>query len=109
MEPDVPVSAGATSAFLQDGPLDQRPRIAVRGEFDVYTAPRLREALAALDGPAVIDLTEVRYLDSAALHELIVFHKRVGGRSKLVVGSPHIRRILEIARFDQVFEVHDES
>ena len=89
--------------------MDQRPRIAVRGEVDVYTAPRLREVLDGVAGPAIIDLTEVRYLDSAALHELIVFHKRVGGRSKLVLGSPHIRRILEIARFDQVFELEDRG
>lgn len=85
--------------------MERRPQISVSGEFDVYSAPKLREALSALSEPAVIDLTGVRYLDSSALHELVVFHKRVGGRSKLVVGNPQIGRVLEIAQFDQLFEI----
>ena len=84
---------------------DPRPRVAVSGEFDIYNAPRLREALDALAGPAILDLTAVAYLDSSALHELVVFHKRVGGRSKLVVRSRQIARVLEIASFDQLFDI----
>lgn len=56
------------------------PVVRVSGEIDVTDAPALHEALAGLASPAlIIDLAQVRYLDSAALAVLhrLVRHQRV--------------------------------
>ena len=45
------------------------------GEFDVSSWPRLREALddaSAFDGPAVVDLSRITFLDLQSTRELVV-------------------------------------
>ena len=85
--------------------LDRRV-VALAGDLDVYTAPRACRALDAIDGPAVVDLSAVRLLGAAALEELARVARRVGPRQVSLVGArPHVRRVLEIVRFDQLFVI----
>ena len=45
------------------------------GEFDLCSLPRLREALddaTAFGGPAVVDLSEITFLDLQSARELVV-------------------------------------
>ena len=78
--------------------------ISLRGELDLSNADALRTSLRTVSGPAVVDLSDVTYLDSAALYELAALRRRVGS-VVLVVSSPQIRRTLEIVGFPKVFRV----
>jgi anti-sigma B factor antagonist len=76
------------------------PRCAVRGEIDVLTAPIVGQALASLIeiGETVVDLdlSEVEFIDSRGIRELIVAH-RAGLRINLVAMSSTVRRTFHVA------------
>ena len=87
--------------------------ITLRGEVDIYTAPRFKERLlAVLDGGAlglVIDLSAVTFIDSTALGVLIGGVRRMhdaGGKMALVVASRPVERVLNITGLDRVFAIH---
>jgi anti-sigma B factor antagonist len=104
--------------------------LAVRGEIDAYTSPRLREELKRLidDGARrlVVDLQGVEFMDSTGLGVLVSALKRVkesglsaapgenggdsqasadSGRLSLVCTSPQILRVLAVTGLDKVFVV----
>lgn len=88
------------------------PVLAVRGEVDVSTAPELRERLLALaergQTVAVVDLSEVSFVDSTALGVLVSGVKRLrsgGGDLRLVVTQPHISKVFEITGLTEVFSI----
>lgn len=90
-----------------------RTVVEVGGELDVYTAPRLRNALhdAVSDGARhmVVDLTGTRFLDSSALGVLVgvLKHLRVrGGDLELVCRSESILRVFRITGLLTIFVVH---
>ena len=75
-------------------PSGERTVVEVGGEIDVYTAPVLRERLAALHESGtrhlVVDLRAVRFMDSTGLGVLVGVLKRVrlsGGSLILVIDS----------------------
>ena len=89
------------------------PVLSVRGEVDVATAPRLRESLAALSDAsaavAVVDLSDVSFVDSTALGVLVSGAKRLrgtGGDLRLVVTEPHIAKVFAITGLDEVFDIY---
>lgn len=86
--------------------------VAVHGDADLHTAPRLKVELGAqIDrGMAhiVVDLSEATFVDSMTLGVLLGALKRLrpaGGRMSVVCGDPHIRKIFELTLLDQVFQV----
>ncbi|MGH9244771.1 MAG: STAS domain-containing protein [Acidimicrobiales bacterium] len=88
--------------------------LAVTGEVDVATAPRLREQIVSLvaDGNAriVCDLESVDFLDSTGLGVLVGALKRArthGGDLVLVLTQPRILKVFEITGLLQVFEIYD--
>ncbi|MCL2584040.1 MAG: STAS domain-containing protein [Streptosporangiales bacterium] len=91
-----------------------RTVIAVGGEVDVYTAPRLREAIAAhVDNGAyrlIIDLDTVDFLDSTGLGVLVGGLKRVrahDGSIDVVCTQGKILKIFRITGLDKVFSIHE--
>lgn len=93
---------------------DGRAVVQVGGEIDVYTAPVLRERLAALHEAGrhdlVIDLRAVRFMDSTGLGVLVGVLKRVRlaeGRLALVIDSERILRVFHITALTQVFDIYD--
>ncbi|MGA8988341.1 STAS domain-containing protein [Aeromicrobium sp.] len=87
--------------------------IEVGGEIDVYTAPKLREAIAAsIDAGhtrLVIDVRKVDFLDSTGLGVLVGALKRVradGGSLDIVCTQERILKIFEITGLDKVFGLH---
>lgn len=97
-----PMSAGGGGAVLRVG-----------GEIDVYTAPKLREAVIALvDAGAshiIADLREVEFLDSTGLGALIGAQNRLrtqDGSFRLVITSDRIIRLFRITGLLKVFEIH---
>ncbi len=85
------------------------PRVVrLTGEIDVYTARRACRALDEIDGPAVVDLSGVRLLSAAGLHRACAARVPHGQRRRHASGAPpHVRRVLTIARFDELFHIDD--
>ncbi|HEY3266314.1 MAG TPA: STAS domain-containing protein [Armatimonadota bacterium] len=87
--------------------------ISVRGEVDVYTAPKLREEIhRRMDDGAirlVVDLADVAYMDSSGLGVLIGALKRAReAEGDLIVAAPNprIARILDVTGLSRIFNVH---
>ena len=87
--------------------------VEVSGEVDVYTAPRLREAVvSAIDGGSlrlVVDVDNVEFLDSTGVGVLVGALKKVrsgGGTLDIVCTQPRLLKIFEITGLDKVFGLH---
>ena len=88
--------------------------LAVQGEVDVYTAPRLREKLVELATQGkhhiVVDLEGVEFLDSTGLGVLVGGLKRLrsnDGDLVLVCTQHRILKVFEITGLTKVFSIHD--
>lgn len=86
--------------------------VTATGELDLYTAPRLQTALAALlRGQArrvVVDLSGVEFCDSTGMNVLLTAMKRLkeqGGALELAAPRPAVQRILQVTGLDTVFTV----
>ena len=88
--------------------------IAVGGEIDVYTAPKLREKLISLveagSYQLIVDMEGVEFLDSTGLGVLVGGLKRVrahDGWIDLVCTQSRILRIFRITGLNKVFSIYD--
>ncbi len=88
--------------------------IAVGGEIDVYSAPRLRERLVGLveEGfyQLIVDMQAVEFLDSTGLGVLVGGLKRVrahDGWIDLVCTQSRMLRIFRITGLNRVFSIYD--
>ena len=86
------------------------------GEIDLSRAPSLRqfmtETLSDQPPVAVVDLTDVPYMDSsgvATLVEAMQHARRYGGKLILCGLQDKVRSIFEIARLDMVFTIVDSA
>lgn len=84
--------------------------LTVAGEIDLYTAPKLREALSDDDGvtDVAVDLRGVRFMDSMGLGVLIGARRRTvegDGRFALVCTEGPVLRVLDVSGLTAVFEV----
>ena len=87
--------------------------VSLAGELDLYNAEDVRGAL--LDGCAgepdalVVDLEDVRFIDSTALGVLIEARSRLTDHSGFRLAAPGLetRRALEVSGLDRHFLVHD--
>lgn len=92
-----------------------RSVIAVGGEIDVYTAPKLRDQIADLVQSGhydiVIDLTGVEFIDSTGLGVLVGGLKKVRsheGALTLVCAEDRLLRIFRITGLAKVFLIHSD-
>jgi len=90
--------------------------VAVTGELDMATAPRLRQEVHRLTGQGrsrvVVDLAGVEFLDSTGLGVLVGILKRVrshGGALRLVAPPEQVRRLLALTRLDQILDVYPDT
>lgn len=88
--------------------------LAVSGEVDLGTAPRLREELIGLvtDGHrhVVVDLSATEFLDSTGLGALVAGFKRLRaheGDMRLVCTTARIRKVFELTRLDHVLPIFE--
>ncbi|MFT4298758.1 MAG: STAS domain-containing protein [Aeromicrobium sp.] len=88
--------------------------VQVEGEVDVYTAPRLREAIVtAIDAGKlrlIVDIERVEFLDSTGLGVLVGALKRVRadhGTFDIVCTNERLLKIFQITGLDKVFGLHD--
>ena len=98
---------------VETGTVGDAALLTLRGEIDVYTAPRLRQAIIDLvDGGAskiVVDMTKVDFLDSTGLGVLVGGLKRVrmkDGSLDIVASQDKILKIFDITGLNKVFAIH---
>lgn len=87
--------------------------VAVGGEIDVYTAPKLRETLVDLVNVGrfrlVVDLEAVDFLDSTGLGVLVGGLKRLrahDGTLRVVCTQERLLKIFRITGLTKVFPIH---
>jgi len=87
--------------------------VRLAGELDLYNANEVREALIACceESPErlVVDLSDVKFIDSTALGVLIEARTRLTNRKGFLLASPGLetKRALEISGLDKHFSVHE--
>jgi anti-sigma B factor antagonist len=87
--------------------------VSLAGELDLYNADEVRRALleacAAEPEVLVVDLGEVRFIDSTALGVLIEARSRMPDRKGFRLAAPGLetRRALEVSGLDRHFLVHE--
>ncbi|MBA2425243.1 MAG: STAS domain-containing protein [Actinobacteria bacterium] len=86
--------------------------IAVHGDTDMRVvdelAARLSEVIDEAPSALVLDLSGVTFLDSMALGVLLSGLKRLGesgGRLRVVIPRPEVRRIFEVTLLDRLFDI----
>jgi anti-sigma B factor antagonist len=89
--------------------------LSVKGDVDIYTAPRLRERIIQLADEGsrriVVDLQGVEFMDSTGLSVLVAGLKRLkenDGVLALAVTREPVLRILSITGLDRVFPIYGE-
>ena len=90
--------------------------VAVGGEIDVYTAPKLRDKITELVASGVydivIDMEEVEFLDSTGLGVLVGGLKKVrahDGSLQLVCNQDRLLKIFRITGPAKVFVIHADA
>jgi anti-sigma B factor antagonist len=88
----------------------------LNGEIDVYTSPKVKETITDLIDKGhyslVINLENVRYIDSTGLGVLIGGLKRVrehSGTVHLVCTNPQIKKIFDITGLAKIFGIYDSE
>jgi anti-sigma B factor antagonist len=115
MHQQVETSANGHAATIEDPPRAGHRTVvmALIGEFDISSRDRLNAALERLNDVdnVILDLTEVRYLDSTAIGEFIHLHKvrkaKDLQRETIVIPNDALRRIFDILRLAEIFELTD--
>lgn len=85
--------------------------IEVSGRFDYSCQKDFRACWEGVDSPPggyAIDLAQTGFIDSSALGALLVLRERADQHQlpvRLVHVTPGVRELLEIANFQQIFEI----
>ena len=115
MHQQLKTSTNGHAAIVEDSSPDGYRTVvmALIGEFDISSRDRLSAALQRLYDVdnVIVDLTEVRYLDSTAIGEFIRLHKirKAKGlqRETVVIPNEALRRIFDILQLAEVFELSE--
>ena len=93
--------------------VDGHTLVAVGGEIDVYTAPKLRDQISDLVSAGrsslIIDLEAVDFLDSTGLGVLVGGLKKVraqDGSMALICSQDRLLKIFRITGLAKVFTIH---
>lgn len=89
-----------------------KAEVAVTGELDFHSAPKLRETILGLvaDGnvDVIVDLSKLDFIDSSGLGILVAAFNRTreeGGSLYLRSPSPQTSRVLEISGLNKLLSV----
>lgn len=90
-------------------------RLALRGELDISTSPRLEKELedaeAGEPGTIVLDLRELDFMDSTGLRVVVSADARArerGRRLVVVRGRDAVQRLFRITRLDERLDMVDD-
>ena len=88
--------------------------VQIDGEVDLYSSPDLRKQLLELTGRQekiiIVDLVNVKYMDSSGVATLVEALQQVGkygGKLKLVNLRDAVKDVFELSRLDKVFDIYD--
>lgn len=105
---------GNESFSISDAPADgEATVVSVTGEVDMETSPLfargLLRAIGAGRGGLIVDLSNVSFIDSAALTTLVSAFDEVrhagGGTLAIVASDSRMRSLFEVARLDRTFSI----
>jgi anti-sigma B factor antagonist len=110
---DIQASQPSSGGFgvIQSRPDERTSVVALEGELDLERAPALKWALVdSLDAgfkQIVVDLTQVRFMDSTALSVLVGVNKSldVGARLAIVCTNTNVLKIFELSGMDGTFTI----
>ena len=101
---------------LETRELDGHTLVAVGGEIDVYTAPKLRDKITELVGSGhhslIIDMEKVDFLDSTGLGVLVGGLKKIraeDGSMSLICSQERLLKIFQITGLAKVFTIHSSE
>jgi anti-sigma B factor antagonist len=90
--------------------------VALTGELDIASAPKLEEEVRRLESQGrtliVLDLRGLEFMDSSGLRALLAADSRArerGARLVIVRGDERIQRVLRITRLDERLEIVDDA
>jgi len=89
--------------------------VSVRGEVDLDTRDRFDRELEPLregDGPAVLDLEAVPFMDSSGLHVVVRLWQALvaEGRALAVACGPHgVRKLFELTALDAQIPIYPDA
>ena len=90
--------------------------VAVTGEVDIASAPRLisglNDAVGNCEKPVVVDLSGVGFMDSTGLALLLNAHRRLSRRGKgfaVVCADGPVRRVFTITDMVEVLQVRADA
>ncbi|WP_109507877.1 anti-sigma factor antagonist [Nocardioides speluncae] len=96
--------------------IDGATIVAVGGEIDVYTAPKLRDRITELVASGVydivVDMERVEFLDSTGLGVLVGGLKKVrahDGSLQLICNQERLLKIFRITGLAKVFTIHESA
>jgi anti-sigma B factor antagonist len=96
----------------QSWPIDDVALVVVEGELDIYTAPKLKDALGkAVDEGAerlIVDLSPMTFIDSTGLGVLVEALRRAqlhGALMDIVCSRPNVMRVFEVTGLLGIFSV----
>ena len=96
---------------IQDDRRNGVARLALRGELDVATAPKLEKHLEQVEGDGVgavlLDLRDLTFVDSTGLHTFLKARSRAadnGHRFALVGANAQVRKLLQLTATQGVLE-----
>jgi len=88
--------------------------VTLAGEIDMavgeIVAGAFREVVDDGDGPVLVDLASVSFIDSTSLKLLLNLLRRLtraGRKLALVAPSPHVKRLLDLTALSYTFAIYD--
>ncbi|MCA0329166.1 MAG: STAS domain-containing protein [Actinobacteria bacterium] len=112
----VPTSTAPSGSLgLPDLPAASADVLAVAGDIDIATAPRLRERILehvdATQGDLVLDVADVPFMDSSGFAVLLTAQQRLkplGRRLALRNAQPPVISALRMSRLDSVIPLEGD-
>lgn len=111
-EPEMPNALAPAEITILAGADSAGWRVHVRGEIDIASSPRLKrqlEQVADDDGPIVVDVSEMTFIDSSGLGVLVEILKRrrdAGLEPMRIQGVQEpVRRVFEITGLTSLFDL----
>lgn len=108
---DTPQPFTGAFGIIQSEPDERTAVVALEGELDLERAPSLKWALVdAIDAgkqQLVVDLTQVRFMDSTALSVLVGVNRSLsaGSRMAIVCTNGNVLKIFELSGMDGAFAI----
>ena len=81
------------------------------GESAQFLAQTLERSLAEETGHVLIDFSSINYIDSTGIGELVGYlgrFREIGRKLILINPSDRIRKLLHVARLDELFSTYDD-